>query len=576
MIIDNLVVNAIKKELSHSILNYRIDKIFQIGKYDFLLTLFNRGVKMSLIISLNPNIYRLHLTGNQYKDSKQLSSFCLQLKKNLESGTIVEIKQINFDRILSFKIENLDNVRDPIIFYLIVELTGKYSNLILTDENNKILGSYKQIDETQNEERQILVGTKYCPITNKQNKLDLNDLSKEKFASLIQKYPTLSLKKFLINCFTGISSHTCTLLFDDLPISLESEQKLDSILQIPLKNFPENLLDQIFIQLSQFSETIREDNIFLKFTEINNLLSFKLDTKISEVSKVLDKYYFNLESQNVFNNLKSEQKKVINKNIEKINNKLLIQQNILESSHEADKNKQYGELLLSNIHNLPEYTDSVTIDNFYNNNYPENIKLDKNLTISENAQIFFKKYNKLKNSREVSLKIIEELKQELVYLEEVDISVDNSENIEDLKEIEAELILETYILKKEKNTKKTSALDKNNLLLFKSIDGFDILIGKNNSQNDYLTTKLALENDIWLHTRLIPGSHVIIRTNNGQKIVSDKTLLEAATYAAKYSKAKYSSNVCVIYTKIKYVKKPPHSKPGFVIYSHEKAIYVTP
>ena len=436
--------------------------------------------------------------------------------------------------------------------------------------------SYKQIDETQNEERQILVGTKYCPITNKQNKLDLNDLSKEKFASLIQKYPTLSLKKFLINCFTGISSHTCTLLFDDLPISLESEQKLDSILQIPLKNFPENLLDQIFIQLSQFSETIREDNIFLKFTEINNLLSFKLDTKISEVSKVLDKYYFNLESQNVFNNLKSEQKKVINKNIEKINNKLLIQQNILESSHEADKNKQYGELLLSNIHNLPEYTDSVTIDNFYNNNYPENIKLDKNLTISENAQIFFKKYNKLKNSREVSLKIIEELKQELVYLEEVDISVDNSENIEDLKEIEAELILETYILKKEKNTKKTSALDKNNLLLFKSIDGFDILIGKNNSQNDYLTTKLALENDIWLHTRLIPGSHVIIRTNNGQKIVSDKTLLEAATYAAKYSKAKYSSNVCVIYTKIKYVKKPPHSKPGFVIYSHEKAIYVTP
>lgn len=585
MIIDNLLVNALKKEFLAKLINGRIEKIYQPDQDSFLLQIWNNKNHYKLLICLNPNSYRICITTKNYdfppgKMPKQYSPLCLQLKKNIESGYIAGIEQLNFDRILVFKIESFDNVKDRVNYLLIIELTGKYSNLLLTEENydvsaGKIIACFKQIDQSQNEQRQILVGHPYHPITNKANKTDLAELNREQFNKLIFEFPNLTVSKFLINNYLGISSHTADLI-------IRSGSGKDD--KLPNKQVGElngNDLDNLFSALIQFSEKIKTDSIFLKFTR-KETLDFTLtdEQKVSDISPIIDDYFFEQANINTFNLAERELKKIIGKNKIKTLDNINKQEDNLETSKDSEIYKQYGDLLLANIHLLTKKADSVTLKNFYDDDKPINITLDENLTISENAQKFFKIYSKAKNARIVSTQRLSEFKQELEYLEQVDISISLAENPEDLREIETELEKEKYLTKKiiKGQTRRSSPTvpDKNNLLTHRSSEGLEILIGKNNSQNDFLTTKLAQPDDIWLHTRLIPGSHVVIRTENGQKYVSEKTILEAAHFAAKYSKAKYSGNVCVIYTKIKHVKKPPRSKPGYVIYSNEKAVYVTP
>ncbi|MBC7473620.1 MAG: DUF814 domain-containing protein, partial [Candidatus Sericytochromatia bacterium] len=293
-------------------------------------------------------------------------------------------------------------------------------------------------------------------------------------------------------------------------------------------------------------------------------------------SDTLEDYYHQKERQSTFALLKLDLSKIVKKYLDKNHERINFQKQVLEKSEQAEIYKQYGDLIFSNIHNLPENTQSIEIENYYDSNNLLKIELNKDISVSENGQRFFKKYNKLRNSHDISINLIKSYNLELDYLEEVFTSIENSETPENLKEIEIELIEEKYINKTIKQKNNKIKLEKKNLLNIISTDGLEILIGKNNKQNDFLTTKLASENDLWFHTRLIPGSHVILRTDNGKKSLTDNDIIEAATMAARYSKAKYSSNVCVVYTKVKYVKKPAHSKPGFVIYSKEKAVYVNP
>jgi predicted ribosome quality control (RQC) complex YloA/Tae2 family protein len=570
MIIDNLIVNALKKEFLAKLNDGRIEKVYQPDKDSFLVQIWSRNKIYKLLISLNPNSYRACITTKNYKIPKQYSPFCLQIKKALESGYITAIEQLNFDRILVFKIAAFDNVKDKVNFNLIIELTGKYGNLILTDDELRVIACYKQIDESQNEERQILVGHPYHPITNKSAKTHLAELNRDKFNKLVLSFPEHTVKKFLVNNFLGISSHTAGLILNNNNLANK---------QISYCSTEE--LNLVFAALADFTGKVKTDNLAIEMIKPDtgkNSLDFRLaeHENHSFISGIIDDYYDDLANKNTFDLLQKELKKVTEKNIIKVQENINRLQDNLKSAGDSEIYKEYGDLLLANIHSLKDKMPSVTLENFYNENIPVNIILDENLSISENAQKFFKIYNKAKNTRFISAKRLEDFIQEMEYLEEVDISLNLAENLEDLKETEAELENEKYLTTKKNPARKTKGPDKNNLLAVTSSDGLEILIGKNNSQNDFLTTKLATANDIWLHTRLIPGSHVVIRTSNGQKQVSEKTLQEAAFYAAKYSKAKYSSNVCVIYTKIKFVKKPPRSKPGFVIYSNEKAVFVTP
>lgn len=567
MLIDNIVVNSLKKEFNSLAVNSKIEKIYQFEIDFFVIDIWNKKENFSLAISLNANTYRTCLTKNKYKNNKISSPFLIQLKKYFEYGYIVRVEQINFDRILLFEIESTNDIKDKVTYFLIVEMTGKYSNLILTDKDYKVLGSFRYIGEEKNEERQILLDKKYYPITNKQNKIKVTKNDYELFNELLSKNLDKKVKSFLTSNFLYLSSHTTEFILQEFSESI-------------IKDLNNNQIKLVFSELIAFYENLEKDNIFIELVEKDNKLLFDLNygEKIPSISFDIDTYFYKKLLQTSFDRLKRELKTIVDKNLAKISDKINEFRINTKDLPEADKYKQYGELIFSNLYQLPENTNQVILENYYDDNNLLTIELDENITVSENAQKLLKKYTKLKSTYEHNLKLIENLELELSYFENVSLFLDNSEKIEDLKEIEQELALEKYISKKGEvqRSKTKEQLVKESLLNFTTSDGFEILIGKNNVQNEFLTTKFANVNDLWFHARLIPGSHVILKTDNGKKTVTQKALTEAAMLAAKYSKARYSSNVCIIYTKIKYVKKPPQTKPGFVTYSKERAIYVTP
>lgn len=267
----------------------------------------------------------------------------------------------------------------------------------------------------------------------------------------------------------------------------------------------------------------------------------------------------------------SDLRKIINNNLEKLYNKLDKLQQELNEAKNADTFRLYGELITANMHLLKKGMESFKTMNYYTGEEIE-IPIDKKYSPSENAQRYFKKYSKLKNANKIIEKQISDTLEEITYLEGQLVNLENCTLPSEIEEIKNELSEQGYIHKQQK--KKISRQTLSQPLHVVSSDGFDIYIGKNNTQNDYLTLKFANPNDIWLHTKDIPGSHVIIKTNN--KSVPETTLIEAAKLAAKYSKAKNSSNVPVDYTLKKYVKKPSGAKPGFVIYTNQKTLYVNP
>ncbi|MFN8670759.1 MAG: NFACT family protein [Candidatus Sericytochromatia bacterium] len=599
MIIDNIVVNALKKEFKQKIIGSRIDRIHQVDNYNFLFELWSKKSK-NLIISLHPNTYRACITFNDYKTLKIPAPFCSHLKKLLEGAYILDIEQINFDRILKFKLEGINNVKDKVVFYMILELTGKYSNLIITDENESVLTAFKYINEERNQERQILLEKPYCNITNKNNKLFLDNFNQESFSKLVEK-SDLVVKKFLISNFLGFSSHTAELVLEDnlknkfktsYGVSTPQKEGIEGSAPVPPKT-PEqssevfsnkkitelnNLeKDILFKIINNFYQAIKNDDIFIDFIKEKDKLDFFITNEENYiVSEYIESHFYDVSKNSSFASLKNELVNLCDKNLKRVEERLKESYEGIDKSKNYEIYEQYSNLIYSNLYNLKENSKIVKVENYYNNNELIEIELDEELTLIENTQKFLKKYNKLKNTIKALDKIINELNQEKSYFEEILVFLDNLEQQQDLLEIKSELKEQNYLDKDKKLTIKKNKKERPNFLSFKSSEGFDILVGKNNTQNDYLTSKFASENDFWFHTRLIPSSHVIVRTDNGQKELTEKVIEEAGEITAKYSKAKNSSNVCIIYTKIKNVKKVPHSKPGFVIYSKEKAVYVTP
>ncbi|MFN8577331.1 MAG: NFACT RNA binding domain-containing protein [Candidatus Sericytochromatia bacterium] len=563
MIVDNLIVNSFTKELTKYLINSKIERIGQISKDSFLFNFWNKK-NFKVIVSLNSENYRICFTKKNYKINNQGSTFFMHLKKSIEGGVLLDIEQINFDRIIKFKIESLDNVKDKVIYNLIIELTGKYSNLILTDENEIVLGAYKTIDDTQNEERQIILGSKYAPITNKLNKIDLSILDYETFNNLFKENKQ-SLRNFLVKSFLGISNNTASLLIEKSNIIDIDKDK-----------------NKLFENIKNFSKQLEENTLNLKFNNLNQITSLSevsftfSNTILEDFTLYLDNLYQEKEEISQYISFQTNLKKIVEKSLSKIRDKKNSLEETISKSENFEIYKQWGDLIYSNLYKLPENASKIELENYYNNNEIVSIELDNNKTVSDNAQTFFKKYNKLKTGLEKTKEILIDVNSEISYLEEVLLFIENSESIEDLNEIEEELINGKYLNKNSKQINKKNKMDKTHLLSYQTESGLEILIGKNNMQNEFLTTKFASNHDLWLHTRLIAGSHVVIRTENGQKKVNDKDIIEAAKLAVRYSKAKYSSNVCVIYTKIKNIKKPPKSKLGLVIYSNEKAVYVTP
>lgn len=564
MIIDNLIVNALTKEFCKKLIGSRISKVNQIDSYNFLFETWDKKSK-DLIVSLHPNSYRACITYNKYAYLRTPTPFLSQLKKFLEGSYILEIEQLNFDRIIKIKFEGIDSVKDKFIFFVFLELTGKYSNLILTDEKELVLCAYKYVDERRNEERQILLEKPYCPITNKFEKISPQSITLEKYNEIFESKKNSKINKFLTENFLGLSTHTCNLILED---SLKDKY---------IRDLNEQEKTLLFKIITNFYLALKNNDLFIEFTEKNNKLDFYIINEENyEISEIIEDYFYTLDQKNRLHVLKTELNIIVDRNIVRITKKLTDNELKLKEAGNADIYREYSDLIYSNLYSLPEKASSIELENYYDNNNLITIELDNDLTITDNAKKFLKKYNKLKNTLIAINNINKENQQELDYFENVSIFIENAETPADLKEIKQELENEKYIAKKVELKNKKFKPEKPNFLTFTTDDGFEVLVGKNNTQNDFLTTKFASVNDFWFHTRLIPGSHVILRTENGQKKVTQEAIIFASKLAAKYSKAKNSSNVCIIYTKIKNVKKIPHAKIGLVNYVNEKAIFVTP
>jgi len=571
---DGVVTKCIVRELSETLPGGRIDKIFQPESDEIVLNIRAKGQNYKLLLSANANYPRIHFTNTVKENPPVPPGFCMLLRKHISGGRIIGVDFMDYERIIVLRIESINELGDMLEKKLIIEIMGRHSNIILTNHENKIFDSIKHVDVDISRVREVMPARPYVlpPSQDKQSpeKIDIDEF----LVSASDAHT--SIEKYLLNSIRGFSPLLCREVCSRAGIDAKTPASaLGRDASERLKTALVDLIDTVArdmfspcILLSEDPEPVPVDFHCLEIRHWENVQYH------SSMSQVLDMYYSAKDRAEHFRQKKSDIIKVLNNSIDRCNKKIAIQQDTLREVADREKLKLYGELITANIYSIPENAKSVTLQNYYSEKgeYLE-IPLDENLTPQQNAQKYYRQYAKAKSTYTNTIQQLEDSMRELEYLESVLQALENCSLAQEIDEIRQELSEQGYM-----TSKKRSHLRKKDEptspMHVKSSDGFDIFVGKNNKQNDYLTLKLASSNDIWLHTKNIPGSHVIIKKGNQE--IPDRTLLEAATLAAYHSKAKMSSNVPVDYTSAKYVKKPSGAKPGMVIYEKFKTIYVTP
>lgn len=572
MALDGIYLYSIIEELKNTIINGKVDKINQPEKDEIILNIRKGKNNSKLLISSNATYPRLHLTDINRTNPIQAPMFCMVLRKYLSNAKILDIKQIDRDRIAVIDFESTDELGFNSIYSLVIEIMGRHSNITLVrDRDNIIMDSIKHITPSLNSYRSIIPGIEYI-YPPKSNKLNPFNFTYEEVISYINKNNIELNEDVFFSLFTGVSkSLSKEICFNLRMYSIPLQAScLDKIL-----SFSRSIFNKIKLKDFSFNLYKKDDKNFTDFYCIE-LTYLNKNTKITYTSpsKLIEDYYYVKDKINRLKSKSSDLQKLVNTNINRCNKKNKILKDTLTQCKDKDKYKLYGELLTANIFKLKKGMEEIELSNYYSENYDIlKIPLVINKSPSENIQFYYKKYNKLKKSEESAYEQLEQNQQEMEYLQSVLTNILNADNYDEIEEIKKELMETGYIrFKKSSKANKSKA---SKPMHFISSDGFHIYVGKNNIQNDYLTLKFAKKNDIWLHTKNVPGSHVIIK-NPRNEPVPDNTLKEAANLAGFYSKSKNSSNVPVDYTEVKNVKKPNGARPGMVIYYTNQTIYVTP
>lgn len=564
MAFDGIVCSAVVAELNTLILEGKINKIFEPNKNEIIVGIYSKGKNLTLNINIDPVNYRINLTTHSKPNPKNVYNFCMVLRKHLTGGTIKKVYMNELDRIIYIDIDCYNELNDHITKTLIIELMGKHSNIILVNSDNIIIDSLRHLNKLDNSLRDILPGYKYIEIEN--TKLDFQSSTFDSFYKNIKANNVSKISSAISNCFTGFSksgvSYTLNSLNikDDVNVAVSDYKKL----------------------YTYFSELLKQSIADISCTEIN--LSNKKDFYITNASSkdilinfFIDDFYFDKEVKEKFESSKSNTLRSLLEKIRKLSDKLKNIDSKLKECSKMETYKLYGELITSNLYRIPNYNqENITLENYYDNNSPITIPLDSTISPSANAKKFFKKYRKLQNTVSIVEKQKEAIKLELDYLDSIVYEINNCTNLDELDAVIGE-ISEDYGISnaKQDDANKKSKKTVANMPTEYKIDGYTILVGKNNKQNDNLTCKLAKKNDLWFHTKDIHGSHVVLRLDKNKK-ATDSIIYKCATIAAYYSKAKLSQNVPVDYTFIKYVRKPNGAKPGMVIYTDNKTLYVNP
>lgn len=577
MALDGLVIHCIVNELNKKLLGGKIDKVYQPENDEVVLHIRNNKENFKLVLSCSASNPRVYLANN-YKKENPINApmFCMLFRKYIQGGNIVNISQICFERIIKISVESFDELKEKTTKDIIIEIMGRHSNIILTHSlDNKIIDSAKRIPPSVSRVRQILPGQTYV-LPPKQDKLNpIDEVSLNLFVDTLTSFNG-PIFKAIYSKFLGVSpviaKEICfranideNTLIDEISSNDISKvyKEFHNLFKFINNNIynPSMIIDESIDKVLDFS--------CINLSQFSNLSIINDDS----ISKILENYYATKDIKDRIHQRSSDLRKSISIKLDRLYNKLNKQEKELIESENAEIYKIKGELITSYIYMIEKGMESVEVANFYDPEYKNiTISLNPNFTPSENAQKYFKKYNKMKTAKKEITSQIEITKEEINYLENIILSIENCENLAELMDIREELSKVGYLRAKNNSKKETKLTTKPHEFI--SSNGFKILVGKNNKQNDNLTLKIASNEDIWMHTKNIPGSHVIIKTEG--KEVPDETIFEGAMLAAFFSKSKMSSQVPVDYTKKKNVKKPNGSKPGMVIYETNSTIYVTP
>lgn len=571
MAFDGIAVRCITAELNKFLLGGRIDKIYMPDKDEIIICFRSLGKNRKLLLSCNPSLPRVHFINQSRENPLLPPAFCMLLRKQLSGGKLISVVQPEMERIIEFGVESKNELGDLVVRYLIIEIMGRYSNIILTDENKKIIECVRRVDAGISRARIVLPGMDY-EYPPPQNKQLPENITFETVKEIIFDCPNeKKLDKHILEHFAGFSP-----LLSRETVYRACEEASPVYMQISATQ-AEKTAEELFeilenLKERNFSPCIMydDDGKPKEFSAID-ISMYEKHTSIVSLSEGLDEFYYERELHTKIMRKGSDMIKTVSNLLERYRRKVMLQSESVSESEKKDEYKTAGDVITANIYKIHKGDKRLIAENFYDGSEMD-ISLDARLSPSENAQRYYAMYNKLKNTGEKAKIQLEHSLRDIEYLESVQTAIENSENLSDLSEIKNELYDEGYI--KRPKTVKNGKNKQSMPLKFRSSDGFDIYVGKNNRQNDYLTLKMAKKQDIWFHTKAIPGSHTVISTDN--KEIPENTLKEAAMLAAYHSKAKNSQNVPVDYTIIKNVKKPSGAKPGMVIYVEYNTVYITP
>lgn len=568
MSMDGLSLYSAMNELNKRLAGGKIDKIQQTDKEELLLMVRSLGQTYRLLINASAADNRVQITELKKQAPSEAPMFCMLLRKRIAGGKIVRFEQERLDRVLKISIETYNDLGDLSVFALYCELMGKHSNIILVNEKGVIVDAIKHVGLGMSSVRFVMPGLEYSAPP-AQDKQDPSKASADDF-SMAMCMVGMSIAKALSNAFFGLSPAVAA----QLAARYTDKTECTQLSEAEREELAERLA-AFYADMAQGKE--KASAVLNALGETEAVYPFAISGSgiklYDSIGEALDSLYINSDRREWAKRHGASSRKVLQNNIERCEKKLALYADALNSGEQMEKCRLYGELLTANLHSLKSGTDTAAVDNYYADPVERiAIPLDRQLTPGENAQRYYKKYQKLKAARDMAIVQREQTLSELNYLEG---QLDNltkctAEN--ELSELIEELKDQGYI-KRDKGGKKKMKLAASKPMHFVSSTGADIYVGKNNRQNDELTLRFASPNDIWMHTKNIPGSHVIVKGASEQNTA---TMTEAALLAAYYSRARGSENVAVDYTPRKYVKKPAGAKPGMVIYTTNKTAYVTP
>lgn len=566
------MMRAVLSEISESFPDAKIEKVLQPQNDEIDLVIHSGKKNGRLVFNVGPNAPRLQLSSVAKENPLKAPMFCMLLRKHIIGARIVGIEQPNFDRIAIFILSCYDEMGFLTEKKLICEIMGKYANLIFADKEGKIISALKFIDFSQSTVRQIIPGLKYT-LPDPQNKISPLDFSEELFYNKLSEFsPERTAEKFIVSVFGGVATQISReLVFracggNDVILSEIDIEKLKNV----MLNWHNALKNHNYKPTLAFdSEGKPIDYSYMDITYLENAARTK---SFESFADLLDLYFSEKDRLEKIRQRGRDLIMLINNAISRTERKLNLQREALLDSERGEEYKKCADLITANIYRIERGMENVLCVDYYDESCPEiKIALDSRLSPSANAQRYYKLYNKAKKAKEVLTEQIKLWESELVYLDSVRAFLDKAETEEDISELREELYRAGYSSKM-KNYRPQKKIKMQNMQ-YKTSGGYTVLVGKNNIQNDNLTFKVASKDDVWFHVKDMPGSHVILETNGEEPGERDYT--EAAEIAAYFSKAT-AGPVAVDYTKVRNVKKPAGSKPGFVIYKTNYTAFVSP